>query len=170
MASAHGGAEFVPKFLEAWKKEPERKVRQQLLGAVSSVRDPQVVRQVLPMVLDPANDAREVIWVMYGPSRDPDTRDVVYGFVKENYDALTARMPEEFAGRLAMVGGAYCDAEHRKEVEAFFTERNARTSAGPRILSQVLEQMDLCIAQKEAQSASIEAFLTKGPVKAPAPK
>jgi alanyl aminopeptidase len=170
MASASAGAELAPKFLEAWKKEPERKVRQQLLGAMSSTRDPQVVRQLLPMVLDPANDAREVMWVMYGPSQDPATRDVVYSFVKENYDALTARMPEEFAGRLSMVGGAFCDAEHRKDVEAFFTERSARTDSGPRFLSQVLEQMDLCIAQKEAQSASVDAFLTKGPVKAPAPK
>jgi cytosol alanyl aminopeptidase len=171
MAVAHSGAELAPKLLEAWKKEPERKVRQQLLGAVSSVRDPQVVRQLLlPLVLDTAHDAREVMFVMYGPSREAATRDVVYGFVKENYDAITARMPEEFAGRLAFVGGAYCDVEHRKDVEAFFTERNARTDSGPRILSQVLEGMDLCIAQKEAQSASIDAFLTKGPVKAPAPK
>jgi alanyl aminopeptidase len=68
------------------------------------------------------------------------------------------------------VGAAYCDPEHRKDVEAFFTERSARTDAGPRVLSQVLEEMDLCIAQKAAQSASIDAFFTKGPVKAPVPK
>jgi alanyl aminopeptidase len=37
-------------------------------------------------------------------------------------------------------------------------------------LSQVLEQIDLCIAQAKAQGASIDAFLTKGPVKAPAPQ
>jgi alanyl aminopeptidase len=170
MASASASAEFAPKFLEAWKKEPERKVRQQLLGALASTKDPQVARQLLPMVLDPANDAREVMWVMYGLSRDPATRELVYGFVKENYDALTARMPEEFASRLAMVGTAFCDAEHRKDVETFFTPRLARTDSGPRFLSQVLEGMDLCIAQKEAQSASIDAFLTKGPVKAPAPQ
>jgi alanyl aminopeptidase len=170
MASANASAEFAPKFMEAWKKEPERKVRQQLLGALASTKDPQVARQVLPMVLDPANDAREVMWVMYGLSQEPATRELVYSFVKENYDALAARLPEEFAGRMAMVGSAFCDAEHRKDVEAFFTPRNARTDGGPRMLAQVLEAMDLCIAQKEAQAASVEAFLTKGPVKAPAPQ
>jgi len=170
MAVAHSGAELASKLLEVWKKEQERKVREQLLGAVSSVRDPQAVRQLLRMVLDPANDAREVLRVLYGPAHEPATRDVVYGFVKENYDALAARMPEEFAGYLAYVGAGYCDAEHRKDVESFFTERNARTEAGPRVLSQVLEVMDLCIAQKEAHSASIDAFLTKDPVKAPASK
>ena len=68
------------------------------------------------------------------------------------------------------MGTAFCDAEHRKDVATFFTRRISRTDAGPRVLSQVLEGMDLCIAQKEAQSASIDAFLTKGPVKAPAPQ
>jgi alanyl aminopeptidase len=79
-------------------------------------------------------------------------------------------MPEVFAPNLAYVGAAWCDAEHRKDVADFFTERNARLPTGPRVLSQVMEQMDLCIAQKEAQSASIDAFLTRGPVKAPAPQ
>ncbi|WP_224247707.1 M1 family metallopeptidase [Hyalangium gracile] len=170
IAARHAGAEFVPRFHAALKKEKERKVRQQLLGGLSSVRDPKLVRQLLPMVLDPANDAREVMWVMFSPSQDPATREVVYTFVKENYDALVARMPEAVAGNLARVGAAWCDAEHRKDVADFFTERNARTHAGPRILAQVLEQVDLCIAQKEAQRASVDAFLTRGPVKAPAPQ
>ncbi|MBN1206667.1 MAG: M1 family metallopeptidase [Myxococcaceae bacterium] len=170
ITAANAGAEFAPKFQAALKTEKERKVRQQLIGGLASVRDPQLVRQTLQMVLDPANDVREVMWVMYGPSQAPETRDVVYAFVKENYDAIEARIPEEFAGNLARVGGAYCDAEHRKDVVNFFTERNARTPAGPRILSQVLEDVDLCIAQQAAQSASIDAFLNKGPVKAPAPK
>jgi alanyl aminopeptidase len=170
MAVAHSGAELLPKLMEAWKKEQERKVRDQLLRAMGSVRDPQAVRQLLQMVMDPANDAREVLGVMFGPAQEPATRDVVYGFVKENYDALTARIPEDFAGFMPYVGAGYCDAEHRKDLESFFTERSARTDAGPRVLSQVLEMMDLCMAQKEAQGASVDAFLTKGPVKAPAPK
>jgi cytosol alanyl aminopeptidase len=170
ITAAHASAEFAPRFQEALKAEKELKVRQQLLFGMGSSTDPQALRQLLPILLEPQADMREVMWMMYGPSQSPDTRDVVYAFVKENYDALAARLPEEFAGSLAMVGGAFCDAEHREDVVDFFTERNARTATGPRILSQVLERMDLCMAQKEAQSASIDAFLTKGPLKAPAPK
>jgi alanyl aminopeptidase len=170
ISAANAGAEFAPKFQAALKTEKERKVRDQLLAGMASLRDPQLVQQTIRMVLDPSVDVREVMWVMYGPSQAPETRDVVYAFVKENYDAIAARFPEEFTGYLARVGGAYCDAERRKDVADFFTERNARIPAGPRIMSQVLEDVDLCIAQKAAQSASIDAFLNKGPVKAPAPK
>ena len=170
ISGRHAGTEFIPKFQAALKTAKERKVRQQLIRGLSSVKDPQLVRQLLPMVLDPSNDAREVMWVMIGPSQEPATRDVVYTFVKENYDALIARIPEVFAAHLSRVGGSWCDAEHRKDVADFFTERSAHTPGGARILSQVLEQIDLCIAQKQAQGASIDAFLTKGPVKVPAPQ
>ncbi len=168
ISGRYAGAEFAPKFQAALKTAKERKVRQQLLDGLSSVREPQLVRQLLPMVLDPANDVREVLWMLYRPSQDPATRDVVYSFVKENYDALVARMPEMFGARLVYVGAAWCDAEHRKDVADFFTQRSARTPEGPRVLAQVMEELDLCIAQKEAQGASIEAFLTRGPTKAPA--
>jgi alanyl aminopeptidase len=170
IAMSHAGAELAPKLQAALKTAKERKLRQELVGGLSSVTDPQVVRQLLPMVLDPANDAREVMWLMYGPSQHPDSRDVVYAFVKENYDALIARMPEAFAARLAYVGAAWCDADHRKDVADFFTPRVTNTPEGPRVMSQVMEELDLCIAQKEAQGASIDAFLTRGPVKSPAPQ
>ncbi|HEX8701834.1 MAG TPA: M1 family metallopeptidase [Myxococcaceae bacterium] len=170
ISATQAGAEFTPRFQAALKGEKERKVRQQLLGALGSVTDPLVVRQLLPLVLDPSADAREVMKMMYGPAQEPETREVVYAFVKENYDALAARMPEEFVGHMARVGGAYCDAERRKDVADFFTERNARTASGPRILAQVLEQVDLCVAMKEAQGSSIDAFLNKGPVKLSVPQ
>ncbi|HLL05725.1 MAG TPA: M1 family metallopeptidase [Myxococcaceae bacterium] len=168
IAATHAGAEFSPRFQAVLKAEAERKVRQQLLGALGSVTDPLLVRQQLPLVLDAGSDAREVMRMMYGPAQEPETREVVYSFVKENYEALASRMPEEYVGALARVGGAYCDAERRKDVADFFTERNARTASGPRILAQVLEQVDLCVAMKQAQGASIDAFLNKAPVKAPA--
>jgi len=168
ISARQAGAEFSPRFQAALKTEKERKVRQQLLGALGSVTDPLLVRQQLSLVLDPSTDAREVMGMMYGPAQEPETREVVYSFVKDNYDALAARVPEEFVGNLARVGGAYCDAERRKDVADFFTERNARTPSGPRILAQVLERVDLCIALKQSQGSSIDAFLTKGPVKAAA--
>jgi alanyl aminopeptidase len=170
ISATHAGVEFAPRFLAALRTEKERKVRQHLLGALGSVRDPLLVRQQLSLVLDPAMDTREVMGMMYGPAQEPETGEVVYAFVKENYDALAARVPEGFVGSLARVGGAYCDAERRKDVADFFTERNARTPSGPRILAQVLERVDLCVAMKEAQGASIDAFLTQGPVKVPAPQ
>jgi alanyl aminopeptidase len=170
MSAHYAAPEFLPKFQQALKAATERKMRQELIMAMVSVREPQLLRQVLSMVLDPANDPRELVWVLYGPSQNPETREVVYGFVKENYDALIARLPEQFSAYLPRLGVGWCDPEHRQDVVDFFAERSAKDPAGPRVLAQVKEEMDLCIGWKQAQGASVDAFLTKGPVKAPAPQ
>jgi alanyl aminopeptidase len=96
-----------------------------------------------------------------------ETRDVAYAFVKEHYDTLAARMPEEHVSALAWVGASYCDPVHRQDVAAFFTERTARAPGGTRMLAQVLEGVDLCIAFKAAQGPSLESFLAS-PKKIPA--
>ncbi|ADO68428.1 M1 family metallopeptidase [Stigmatella aurantiaca] len=169
ITASHSGRELAPQLRAALKAEKERKVRRYLLGALGDIQDPEVMRQQLPLVLDPSEDPRETVWMMFSASQEPRTSGVVYNFMKENYDALAARMPEEFASYMVMLGGGFCDVEHRKDVESFFSERVARTASGSRRLAQTLERIDLCIALKQAQGASIDAYLTKGPVKMPPP-
>ncbi len=160
IAAAHGDAQLHAKLLEAMKGEKERKVRQQLLGALGSFTHPELTRSHLPLLLDPAMDMREAFWLLFGASWEPRTRDVAFSFVKENYDALAARLPEERVAGLMYTGSSYCDPVHRQEVAAFFSERAARIPGGQRDLAQILESVDLCIALKSAQGSSVESFLS----------
>ncbi len=141
-------------------------MRQQLVDALSGFTDPALVRENLKLLLDPSEDVRELGMLLFGAS-NVRTRDVAFAFVKENYDALAARMPEEYRSGLAWVGASYCDPVHRQELAAFFTERSAKVPGGPRMLAQVLEAVDLCIAFKAAQGPGIESFLAS-PRKVPA--
>jgi alanyl aminopeptidase len=168
MAAAHGDAALHARLLSALKAETVRKQRAALLFALGNFRDPALVRENLKLLLDPAEDLRELGMLLFGASWDVHTRDVAYGFVKENYDALAARMPEDNVAMLAWSASSFCDPVHRQEVAAFFTERMERAPGGPRRLAQVLESMDLCIAYKAVQGPSIESFLAS-PKKLPAP-
>jgi len=44
-------------------------------------------------------------------------------------------------------------------VQNFFSGRSTKYTGGPRILTQMLENIDLCIAYKNAQQASVAEFL-----------
>ena len=90
---------------------------------------------------------------------DLRTRRMAYEFVKTNFDAIVAKLPREWASGLVYTGTAQCDAALRSEVADFFKDRNAKLSGGPRVYEQAIEQMDLCIAHREAFRPSIEAFL-----------
>jgi len=87
------------------------------------------------------------------------TRDFAYDFVKQNWDPLMAKLPTDTGAILPYVAAGYCDAEHRQDVQNFFSGRSTKYTGGPRILTQVLEGINLCIAYKNAQEASVAEFL-----------
>jgi hypothetical protein len=65
----------------------------------------------------------------------------------------------DFGSVLPQVGASYCDAQSRDELEAFFKPRVDKFVGAPRTLDQVVESINLCIAQTAAQKPQVEAFL-----------
>ncbi len=164
IAAAHGDAAFQQKLIAAVHAEKERKTRQQLLIAVGSFSGPALAKQGLALMFDKGLDPREAVLTLFGAPQNVRTAGGVFEFVTENYEKLVgdspdARLPKENAAYLTFVGRAFCGADRRQQVAAFFTERNARAPGGPRMLAQVLEHMDQCIALKAAQGGSIQSFL-----------
>jgi cytosol alanyl aminopeptidase len=167
IASAHGDAVLHGKLMTALRAQKERRTREQLIDALGGFREPALVGENLKLLLEPSVDMREVDGLLFWAGWDVRSRDVAYAFVKEHYDVLAARLPEERVGGLAWSAASYCDPVHRQEAAAFFTERMERAPGGTRMLAQVLEGMDLCIAFKAAQGSSLESFLAS-PRKVPA--
>ena len=96
-------------------------------------------------------DNRESLAILFGVSQSAKTRDLAYDFVKQNWDALVAKLPMDTGSFLPFVAGGYCDTGHREDVKAFFKGRSTNSTGGTRILTQVLEGIDLCVAYKKAQ-------------------
>ncbi|HVH44166.1 MAG TPA: M1 family metallopeptidase, partial [Labilithrix sp.] len=139
----------------------DRKERGQLLGAMGASIDPKIVEQNFKVAMSDEFDPRESLGLITGAANDSKTRQMAYDFVKANYDAIIARLPRDAGSSLVHVGAAFCDAEHRADVEAFFKDRTIHTTGGPRTLAQSLENMSLCIAQRPSREASVKAFFKK---------
>ncbi len=165
VAAKFGDKDLFEKFHEAAKKTQDLEDKQRLVGALGGFRDPALANAGMDIVLTGDFDARLSLGLLFGPAWQPETRDLPLRFVKQHYEALIAKMPtsvsEDEAAFLPWVGGAYCDEEHRAEVEAFFKDRAAKTVGGPRIFAQVIEQIHLCSARREVQQASVSEFLKK---------
>ena len=89
--------------------------------------------------------------------------DLPFQFVKQNLDQLLTRLPREiggdYAADFAFTGYGFCDASHRAEVQDFFQDRVKAYAGGPRNLAQVLEVIDLCIAERKSLAPELSAFL-----------
>jgi len=161
IAARNGDRAFFERLHAEAKKATERRDRQRLLGALGSFRNPEIAKNALKIFLTDEFDSREAITLLFSGLGDEKTRPIVYDFVKQNFDAIVAKLPTEFGAALMMTGRAFCDEAHRADVEAFFKERAEKYVGGPRNLAQTLERISLCTASKEAQLPAIRAFLEK---------
>ncbi len=131
-----------------------------MIGAMGSFRDPTIERDAMSLLLSNEFDIRQALGLFAGLG-SAETHDVAYDFVKQNWDVLMTKLPTEIAGFVPFVAAGYCDAGHRADAEAFFKDRAAKYPGGPRNLAQVLEGIDLCIANKTANEAGVVEFLKK---------
>ena len=158
-AARHGDRDLFDRMRAAAKKETDENFRGDLLFGLGSFPDPEIIKTALPIVLSDEFDSRESLSILFGPTQRPQTRDLAYDFMKQNWDPLIAKLPTDTGAYTPYVASGYCDAGHRQDVESFFTGRSTKYTGGPRILTQVLEGIDLCIAYKNAQEASVAEFL-----------
>jgi alanyl aminopeptidase len=159
VAARHGNRALWDRLWTAAKAEKERKERGQLIGAMSGFRDPEIVKGALAIVLGDDIDPRESMSLLWGALGHDETREMAYTFVKDNLDKLLARLPRDSGAGFIGVGGSFCDAAHRADVETFFKDKAPTWLGGPRSLAQTLERMDLCIARTQARKAPAAKFL-----------
>jgi len=167
IAAATGDRAMFDRMLAAARATSGRFERNQILEAMGHFRDPNVLRAALALTLSDDFDARESIFMLRGAQKTSATREIAYDFLKQNYDALVARLPGD-AGAFGfgawlpeMVGGSFCDESHAADLEGFFHERSAHFTGGPRLLAQTVESVKLCSAYRSLQEPNVTAFLQK---------
>lgn len=160
-AARFGDSKLFDRLLEEAKKAKDRRDRQRLLSALASFRDADLVRRAMSIVLTDDFDVRESVGLLYGGLSEPHSRRMVYDFVKQNIDAILARMPEQSGRGLIRAASAQCDSSLKTDIEVVFKDRMAKLPGGPRIYQQALEQIDLCESQRQAQRPGVVSFLKR---------
>ncbi len=146
--------------------EHDPSVREELLEALGSFRDPELAAAALDLVFSKDFDPRESFYtLLFGPLAYAETRDVPFEFVKQHLDALLTILPrevgEDYAAVLPSVGRGFCDVKRRDELNAFFAGRVQDYTGGPRVLAQTLEGIDLCISARKTLEPELTAFLNE---------
>ena len=158
-AARHGDQALFDRLRAAAKQEKDEDILNTLLFSLGSFPDPEIAKKALPIVLTDEFDSRQSLDILFGVAQSPKTRDLAYDFVKQNWEALIAKLPTDFGAFLPYVAGGYCDEGHRQDAASFFEGRSTKYTGGPRNLAQMLEGIDLCVAFKKAQQPSVTEFL-----------
>ncbi len=146
--------------------EHDPSVREELLDALGSFRNPELAAAALDLVFSKDFDPRESFYtLLFGPLAYAETRNVPFEFVKQHLDALLKLLPrevgEDYAAVLPSVGRGFCDVKRRDELNSFFADRVRDYTGGPRVLAQTLEGIDLCISARRTLAPELTAFLNE---------
>lgn len=162
-AARNGNRSLYDRLLAELNKTKDEDTRGDLLAAISSFRDPAIVKANFEMLVSGRLDPRESFGLLMGPMKDPGTRAMPFEFVRRNYDQVIASLPQsvgvDAGAYMPMIATGFCDEQHRTEAAEFFNGRAAKAVGGPRMLDQALEQISLCIARQKAQEPDVAAFL-----------
>ncbi len=162
-AAYYGDKGLFDKFMEQYKESKDRQEKQRILGALASFRDPAAIEAGYEAVLSGEIPFIQGAQLLFAGQGQEATRRLPFEFLKAHYDEIVAKRPQgggsDFGARLPGVGQSYCDAQSKQELEAFFAPRIDKFVGGPRSLHQTLERIDICIAEKSSEEASVKAFL-----------
>jgi alanyl aminopeptidase len=160
--AADASAELYERLLHDVRSEADRARRDDIWHALSTVRAPERLDKALPLLLDPAVDAREAIALLTAASTEA-TRALVERFAREHLDALLARLPrDEVTGGAAELASAFtsaCDGKRRDELADYVTKHFAPYPGGDRVVKQAIERMDHCIASRAVVDPELRAWL-----------
>jgi len=164
-AAFYGDEALFQRFLGEFKVTKDRQIRQTLMGAMRSFRDPAAIAARMNAVLNGEVPFLEGANLLLSSGDSPGTRKMAFEFLKAHWDQIIAKMPSgggfDFGSALPRVGSGFCDATSRDELKAWFAPRVDKFVGAPRRLDQILEGIDLCIAEKAGQEPSVAAFLAK---------
>jgi alanyl aminopeptidase len=158
MSAAGRGADaaLFDRLERAARASQEQRERIALLAALGNVRDPALSLRALRLLVDGPFELTESGALIGGAFGQPALEPQAWTFFKDNYAAISARLPPFARGYLVFVASNFCTEAQRKDAEAFFTPHAAGVANGTRMLAQSLESIDRCIENRARSAAAVE--------------
>jgi len=122
--------------------------RYYLLSALAKLRDSALRERLLALALQKDLSGRDARDLFEDALEDEVNRRPAFDFLRANYDALAAKLPEHSMARLMAPLAELCTREERELFAGFFKERAPQVLGGARQYRQSLERIDLCIAAR----------------------
>jgi alanyl aminopeptidase len=163
-AGYYADSALFQSFLAEFQKTNDRREQQSLLIAMTPFRDPLAAEMGMQAVLSKKVALADGFPLLVGARGRPAGRTQL-DFVKTHFEELMKDHPSifgfDFGSLLPYIGYGFCDSASRSELQAFFAPLVSQYTGAPRTLTQMLESMDLCIANKAAQQPNIVEFLKR---------
>jgi alanyl aminopeptidase len=131
------------------------------ITALGAVADPELLRRGFALVLEGTLHAQDWRTLVRGLRDRPASRDALWAWFTEHYDAVITRLGEEAAPRMPSLAAGFCTAAERAKVAAFFADPKHAPEGTARNLGLALESIDRCIRLRERTASALATRLAR---------
>jgi alanyl aminopeptidase len=141
--------------------------RYELLAALGATHDPNLGEQAWNYGTTSAVAVGELRFLYGSVVAEPENVDAFWQWLKTHYQALAARLPDQFQSVLIRYAADNrCSKPQSDELRTWFAPRISRIVGGDRVLAQSLEGIDQCTALREhAGEASLATWAAAHPIR-----
>ncbi len=142
------------RLIAALTANQDRRETRMLGNALALVRDPALRRATHELLVAKQGNTdrmngRDVLLFLNDALEDEHNRAAAFTFVRANFDAIAAKVPQDTAGQTMTPLARLCTKDDRVQFVNFFKDRAAKFLGGQRRYDQALERIDLCIAARD---------------------
>jgi alanyl aminopeptidase len=124
--------------------------RYELLAALGATHDPELGEQARDYGTTSAVAVGELRFLYGSLVAEPENIDAFWQWLKTHYDALAARLPDQFQSAVIHLAAVNrCSKPQSEELRGWFAPRIQSIVGGERVLAQSLEAIDQCTALRE---------------------
>ena len=124
--------------------------RYELLAALGATHDPELGEQARDYGTTSAVAVGELLFLYGSLVAEPENIDAFWQWLKTHYDALAARLPDQFQSAVIHLAAVNrCSKPQSEELRGWFAPRIQSIVGGERVLGQSLEAIDQCTALRE---------------------
>ncbi|MFQ5511785.1 MAG: M1 family metallopeptidase [Candidatus Krumholzibacteriia bacterium] len=160
VAAIEGTAEDFEAYKDRFEKARVPAERQRYLSALGAFEDTGLQDRALDYILSGSLRPTELFAIPGGVASTAAGRDKVYRWLTENYDAITAKIPPDFAAFMPFfVSG--CSEERLQAAREFFDHPGHSVDGTAKNLAKVADQVGDCINLREREAAAVADYLSR---------
>jgi aminopeptidase N len=159
IAAENGDPAFIDALRKRFTESNDTTVRRHAGRALAFVKDPKTTESLRALALDERVSEVDAAVLLYGYFVTPENQNATWDWFEKNSTPLLKRLSPSVQIFAVAATGAFCDAEHRARVEKTLKPIVAELTVGDLELARSLEQIDLCVAQKNAHRAEFASAL-----------
>ncbi len=160
LAALHGDRALYDTYKKKFESAQIPAERRRYLGALGYFRDPEIITAALDYSLSGQLQIDEMGMIPGGIATALQNEGLLFQWSTENYEAITSRIPREFAAFMPMLARG-CSAKRLAAARAFYSDPARQVPGTLRQLEKVGEAITDCISLRQREGQAVADYLRK---------